>query len=318
MVGYRGPCVVEQMIEFWKTIDDHVTLPMGMPINASRGDEIFVCSILPPTEQCSGCGKAHTFIRFEYVLQIGLQRISAADFEALARISERKGDDYRPSVSHLWNDALSKHPLRYVIESMKLDSDRVRCTTDKSCKGHHNAEKTEARMCEFSQCTESRGSQKRILVPHLLNYLEIVSTPHPCPHEDCDTRLCWPELYNHYVSAHMSPDLLPDYEHSGLCLPCPGCPFGMATASTGWGGTNMGSGTGSGLIKQYKAPECFRYIHHIAAYLFFGDTEDGVTCASWWRPCYLDSADVVELVKPRMDGAVGIVGMHPIEAFIHV
>lgn len=90
----------------------------------------------------------------------------------------------------------------------------------------------------------------------------------------------------------MSPDLLPHDEHSGLYLPCPGCPFGMAIASTGRKGTDMGSGTGSGLIKHYKATECFRYIHHIAAYLFLEDTEDGGTCASWQRPYYRENADM--------------------------
>ncbi|PPJ55168.1 hypothetical protein CBER1_05446 [Cercospora berteroae] len=85
MIGYRGPCVVEDMIRFWETIDDHVALSPGVPVEVGSNKIIYLRHILPPTILCRACNKSHMAFRAEYVMQIGLHRLTVDKIDALAR-----------------------------------------------------------------------------------------------------------------------------------------------------------------------------------------------------------------------------------------
>lgn len=85
MLSYKGACVVAEMTKFWKTVDAHVTLGMGVKVSTEKPDScIWLCPILPPSVPCSRCEKSHTMIRFEQVMQIGLKRLTLSRAKAMA------------------------------------------------------------------------------------------------------------------------------------------------------------------------------------------------------------------------------------------
>ncbi|CAK1361739.1 unnamed protein product [Cercospora beticola] len=93
MCGYRGPCVVQEMLDFWSTVTDHVTLSIGIRIdleNANNGYAVWLCFVLPPTVPCQACTKTYKLFRFEYILQIGLQRLTQEKANAMARAWESR------------------------------------------------------------------------------------------------------------------------------------------------------------------------------------------------------------------------------------
>ncbi|CAK1365364.1 unnamed protein product [Cercospora beticola] len=318
--GYHGPCGVSKMLELWEGVDQYVTLPFRyrlLPImdkSKTVKQDVDFCFILPPTVLCPECGKPHLRFRVVFILQIGLQRLTQDKLDDMARDWTRKGnkDQFKATVSHLQGDAQCRHVLHYEIESAKLKTERAVCSNNGRCSAHGDT----ASQCLFPQPDPKTSivSKTESLRPCLLPYNKIIWQFHDCPHPGCNTRLCWPELYSRYVSSHIDKEVLPTYQHSGLYRPCPGCPFGLATASLSKGAEYMWTSGDAGkqLQDTYKHTECQRYVHHVASYFFFEDA----TCAPWRGPYYVQQEGMDSLAETVADGTVGMVGMQPKDAFI--
>ncbi|GIZ42124.1 hypothetical protein CKM354_000540400 [Cercospora kikuchii] len=226
MMGYQGPCVVENMIRFWQTIDDHVALSPGVRVEIGSNKIIYLCPILPPTVSCRACNKSPVAFRAEYVMQMGLHRLTVDKIDTFAQNWSLNGNKYlnRPIVSHLMGDAGCMHVLHYVIENWKINLDRKNCSSNGRCPGHRDIDE-----CFFPLPRNRLRDDDTVFYQPEFKYNRIIETPYACPHQGCDALLCWPELYIHYVSSHISDEMLPKYDHPSHYLPCPGCPFGLAT-----------------------------------------------------------------------------------------